>query len=196
MHGVVLFLAEVNVLSMLVNSVIAEHPLKELEAPIVFILHSRSVIEDADIGIVHLIVTNEEESWSIDWLFSISTRSISSLWHIGEVLLNQINQVIVIVMASSDDNHVVSIVVVCMIVVNIFSSKVASVISVTSHRLSHHVLPVSVEVSVLESDVLVLSVVSFVDVSDDLFLSFQCILIDGSIGHDASQDFDGLWHLV
>ena len=196
MHGVVLLLTEVDVLSMLIDSVVAEHPLEELEAPVVFILHTRSVIEDADVGIVHLIVTDEQQSWGVDWLLSISTRSISSLWHIGEVLLNEVNQVIVIVISSSDDHHVVSIVVVGMIVVNILSSEVASVVPVSSHRLSNHVLSVSIEVSVLKGDVLVLSVVSFMNVSDDLFLSFQSILIDSSIGNDASQDFDGLWHLV
>ena len=183
-------------LSMLVDSVVAEHPLEELEAPVVFILHTRSVIEDADVGIVHFIVTDEQQSWGVDWLLSISTRSISSLWHVGEVLLNEVYQVIVIVIASSDDHHVVSIVVVGMIVVNILSSEVASVVPVSSHRLSNHVLSVSIEVSVLKGDVLVLSVVSFMNVSDDLFLSFQSILIDSSIGNDASQDFDGLWYLV
>ena len=196
MHGVVLLLTEVDMLSMLVDSVVAEHPLEELEAPVVFILHTRSVIEDADVGIVHFIVTDEQQSWGVDWLLSISTRSISCLWHIGEVLLNEVNQVIVIVISSSDDHHVVSIVVVGMIVVNILSSEVASVVPVSSHRLSNHVLSVSIEVSVFKGDMLVLSVVSFMNVSDDLFLSFQSILIDSSIGNDASQDFDGLWHLV
>ncbi len=196
MHGVVLLLTEVDVLSMLVDSVVAEHPLEELEAPVVFILHSRSVVEDAYVGIVHLIITDEQQSWSVDWLLSICTRSISSLWHIGEVLLNEINQVIVIVVATSNNHHVVSIVVVCMIVVNILGCEVASVVPVSSHRLSNHVCSVSIEVSVLKSDMLVFSVVSFMNVSDDLFLSFQCILIDSSVRHDASQDFDGLWHLV
>jgi len=62
-HGVVLLLDIVEMLSVLVDSVGAEHVLEEEECVVVLVLDAGGVVEDTDVRVDHLVVSDHEQSW-------------------------------------------------------------------------------------------------------------------------------------
>ena len=69
MHRVILFLHVVEMSSVFVDSKFSKDILKKQEAIVVRVLYGRGVIEDADIAVHHLVVSDEEESWDVDGSF-------------------------------------------------------------------------------------------------------------------------------
>jgi hypothetical protein len=72
-HSVVLLGNGVQVLSMLVNSVLSENVLEEQESVVVLVLNGWSIIEDSNVGVIHLIISDEEHGWNVDGLVHVGT---------------------------------------------------------------------------------------------------------------------------
>jgi len=51
---------------MLINAIVTEHVLEEEECIIVGILDGGSIVEDTNVGVDHLVVSDEEKSGDID----------------------------------------------------------------------------------------------------------------------------------
>lgn len=107
-HGVVLLVAVVEVLSMLVDSVGSEHVLQEEETVVVLVLDAWSVVEDTDITIVHLIISDEEDGWDVDSLIGVLGWNGGVLWEGSEVLLNGVHDRVVGDVTCGNDHHVVT----------------------------------------------------------------------------------------
>jgi hypothetical protein len=60
-HGVVLLLDIIQVLSMLVNSVATEHVLEQLEGVEVLMLSRWGIVADGNVRVDHLIISDEEQ---------------------------------------------------------------------------------------------------------------------------------------
>lgn len=106
-HGVVLLLDFVEMLGVLVNSVAAKNVFEELEAVVVGIGDGRSIVSNANVRVVHFIVTDKHEGGSEDRSFSNRGRR-SSLLHGAESLVASINEFLVGNTSSSNNNDVVS----------------------------------------------------------------------------------------
>lgn len=147
--GVVLLLDVVDVLGVLVDSVRAEDVLEESEGVVVLIVHRGGIVEHSDVGVVHLIVSHEEERRSED---AVLIRGLESggLLHGTESLVAAINESLVINTTSAYDDHVVSEVVGSSVAIEALNSQVLDVVSVSLNRLSHHVISVRVVMSELE----------------------------------------------
>jgi len=65
-HAVVLFFDIVEMFGVLVDSKRTKYVLKKQESVVILVLNARSIIENSDIGVVHLIITNEHKSGYID----------------------------------------------------------------------------------------------------------------------------------
>jgi len=59
-HRVVLLFDIIEMLSVFVDSVRAEHVLEEQEGVIVLMFDTRGIVEDSDVGVVHLIITDHK----------------------------------------------------------------------------------------------------------------------------------------
>lgn len=147
--GVVLLLSVVEVLGVLVNSVRAEDVLEESEGVVVLVVHRGGIVEHSDVGVVHLIVSHEEERGGEDAVLVGGLKG-RGLLHGTESLVAAVNESFVVNAASSDNDHVVSEVVGSSVAVEAFNSQVLHVVSVSLDRLSHHVISVRVVMSKLE----------------------------------------------
>jgi len=70
MHGVILLLHIVEVVSILVDSVLAEYVLQKEESIIVRVLNGRGVIEHSNIRVYHFIISDEKKGGNKYWLIS------------------------------------------------------------------------------------------------------------------------------
>lgn len=62
------------------------------------------IIEDADVRVVHLIVTNEHKSWYIDVFIKVGASGSNSLAYSLESIVNLINKLLVIDVTSTYDH--------------------------------------------------------------------------------------------
>lgn len=151
--GMVLLLSVIEVLSMLVNSVRTEDVLEESEGVVVLIVHRGGVVEHSNVGVVHLIVSNEHERRSEN-SFLISRVKSGGLLHGSESLVALVHEGLVIDTSSSDDDHIVSEVVGSSVAIESFNSQVLDVVTVSLNGLSKHVISERVVMSQLKSVVL------------------------------------------
>lgn len=78
-HRVVLLLDIVQVLGMLVDSVGAEDILEQEEREVVLVLDAGGIVEDADVAIVHLVVTDEKHAGVVDVLLAVGADTGAGL---------------------------------------------------------------------------------------------------------------------
>lgn len=84
---------------------------QQQEAIVVLVLDTWSIVEDTDIRVNHLIITNEKECWDINWLFCVGSWDVGLCRYRMEGLLDLVNDLLVTDIASGNDNHVLSIIV-------------------------------------------------------------------------------------
>ena len=103
-HTVVLLLDIIKVFSMLVDSEGTKHVFQKEESIVVLMLNARSVVEDSNVRVVHLIVTNEHKSWDVHVLVQVGSISSSSLAHRLECVVYMVNKLFVVDVTGTNDN--------------------------------------------------------------------------------------------
>ena len=103
-HTVVLLLNIIEVFSMLVDSEGTKHVFQKEESIVVLMLNARSVVEDSNVRVVHLIVTNEHKSWDVHVLVQVGSSSSSSLAHRLESVVYMVDKLFVVYVACTNDN--------------------------------------------------------------------------------------------
>lgn len=108
-HRVVLFLDIIEMLSVVLNVVGAEHVLEQIEGIVVLILDRGSIVENSNIRVVHLIVTDHENGRAVDGLLGVLRRNSAVLGKSGESLRHCVTDGLMANVTSGNDSHVVSI---------------------------------------------------------------------------------------
>lgn len=111
-------------------------------------LPRRSVVEDSNGGVDHLVIANHEQAWIVDSLLHIVHRQSGMARQAGKVLLDEVNELLVFNGARAYDDDVLAKERALVEVCDHVASDVANVIDVAKNRLSHHVIPEHVEVNV------------------------------------------------
>jgi len=189
-HRVVLLVAVVEMLGMLINSVRTEHVLQEKETVVVLVLDTWGIVEDTNVTVVHLIVSDEEDSWDINGFIGVLSGNSCELWEGGEVLLNGIDDGLVGNITGGDDNHVVTVVVGGVVFSEVVSSQSGGHISITLDWLSKHVLSVGVEMSVFESGLFEPVVVVLMLHADLILDELKLGRVKGIVGKHISEKAD------
>jgi hypothetical protein len=191
-HGVVLLVAVVEMLSMLIDSVGSEHVLQEEETVVVLVLDTWSIVEDSDVTVVHLIISDEENGWDVDGLIGILGWNSCVLWESSKVLLNGINDRVVGNITGGDDDHVVTVVVGGVVVSELVHSQSVSEISISLDWLTKHVLSVGVEMSVFKSGLLEPVVVVLMLHADLILDELKLGRVKGVVGKHISEESNGV----
>ena len=150
-HGVVLFVDIIEMFSVLVDSISTEHVLHELESEVILVFDTWSIIEDTNVGVDHLIISNHEKSWDVDWCLGVLCWDGGLEWEGREVLFNGVNNLGMVNITGGNDDDVLTNVVSSVVVSEVIGTKGLGKISISFDWLSHHVLSVGVEVGVLKS---------------------------------------------
>jgi len=119
--GTVLLLSIIEMLGVLVDSVRAENVLEKSERVVIFIVNRGSIIEDSNVSVVHLIISDKHKRRSIDTLLIRRVKS-RGLLHSAESLVTLFNEGFMVDTTSSDDDHVVSKVVSSSVCVKSFNT--------------------------------------------------------------------------
>ena len=98
--------------------------------------------------------------------------------------------------ASSDNNEIVTVVVGSLEGIEVVNSKASKLISVTLDWLTHHVVTVSIVMSVLKSSGLHVLVVASVVGSDFLLKEFELGSIKSGVGNGVTKKFNSTRNVV
>lgn len=191
-HRVVLLLHVVQVLGVLVNSERSEHVLQQQERVVVGVLDAGGIVEHADVGVVHLIVTDEQHAGGVDVLLAVGLGGGGCLADRVERTLHLLHQLVVVNVTGGDDNDVVTEPVGGAVVLQVVNGEVANLIGITLDRLTHHVLTVGVEVRILNRGVLEVSGTHGELVSEVLLAEFELGGVEGSAGDGVTKDVNDL----
>lgn len=108
-HRVVLLLNIVEMAGMLINAIITEHVLEKKEAVVISILDGRSIVENTNVTVNHLIISNEEEGGNVDRSFlALDLSTVSLLGKAVESLGDLANEFVVVDVSSTNNNKVVT----------------------------------------------------------------------------------------
>lgn len=195
-HGVVLLLDVVEVLGVLVNSVRTENVLEQQETVVVGVLDAGSIVEHADVAVVHLVVTDEQHAGRVDVLLTVGSGSGGSLADGVESTLHLLDELVVVDVASGDDDNVVTEPVGGTVVLEIINSQLANDVAVTLNRLAHHVLTIGVEVSVFNGGFLEVGGVHGVFLDQVLLAELKFSGVKGSVGDGVTKHVDNLVDIV
>jgi hypothetical protein len=141
-HGVVLLVDIIEMFSVLVDSVSTEHVLHELESEVILVFDSWSIIEDTNVRVDHLIISDHEKSWDVDWLLCVLGWDGGLEWEGREVLFNGVNDLGVVDITGGNDDDVLTNVVSSIVVSEVIGTEGLSKISISFDWLSHHVFSV------------------------------------------------------
>ena len=191
-HGVVLLVDIVEVLSMLVDSVSAEHVLEEQEAVVVLILDAWGIVEDTNVGVDHLVISDHQKSWDVNWLLGVQSWDVGGLWKGGEGVLDGIDDLVVRNVTSSNNDDVVTVVVGGVVVSEVVGSKSLSQISVSLDWLTEHVLSVGVEMDVFEGGFNISIMVVLVLHADLILDKLELSAVESWVGDQVTEEADSL----
>jgi hypothetical protein len=195
-HGVVLLLDIVEMLSVLVDSVGAEHVLEEEECVVVLVLDAGGVVEDTDVGVVHLVITDEEEGRCVDSLVGVGLGASGDLGDVSERLVHHIDELFVGDVAGTNNNEVVTEVVLGLELSKVVNAEVSKQISITLDGLAELMVTEGVEVGVLESSVLKVSVGVLVVSSDLLLEDLKLSSVKAGVGYGITEHRDSTANVV
>jgi len=189
-HGVVLLLDIVEVLGVLINSVGAKHVLKQEESKVVLILYARSIIEDTDVAIVHLIVTDHEHAGVVNIFLTVGSHSAARLADRAETSLHLLHELVVNHVASANDYNVVTEPVGGAVLLQIVDCQVGQVIGIALDWLAHHVVSERVVVAVLDRCRFEVLKVGSVLSSNLLLAELELSSIERGIGDAITKQID------
>mmetsp|Transcript_119355 Transcript_119355/g.166548 ORF Transcript_119355/g.166548 Transcript_119355/m.166548 type:complete len:385 (-) Transcript_119355:291-1445(-) len=194
-HGVVLLLDIVKVLSVLIDAVVTEHILQKKEAIVVSVLDAGGVVEHTNVRVDHLVISNKEKSRDVNRSLRVGSLGLNTLGKSVEVLVDLIDESLVVKVTSTDNNDVVTVVVGSVVVSEGINIQVLDLIAVSLNRLTHHVLSVDIEVNVLQGGLFVSGVVGFVVFAQFLLEKFELASIESAVGDSVTKKSDGLVHV-
>jgi hypothetical protein len=196
MHWVVLLLHIVKMASVLVNAVATEHVLEKEEWVVVSILDRGSIIEDTNVGVNHLIISDEEKSGNIDGSLLAENLSSGLLGKALERSWNLSDEFIMVDVTSTNNNDVITEVVGGVEVAKVINRNLLDVVAVSLNWLAHHVLSVNIEMAVLKGSFHVAVVVVVVLLSDLLLNELEFVRIKSAVCDNISKKLDGLANIT
>jgi len=180
MHWVVLLLHIVKVASVFVNAIASEQILKKEEGIVIGIFDGRSIVEDTNIRVNHLVVSDEHKGGNVDGFFLAKYLSRCLLRKALESRWNLRDKLIMVDVTSTNNNDVVTEVVSGVEITKVISWNSLDVIAVSLDGLAHHVLSVNVEMAVLKSSFHIAVVVVIMLLSNFLFNEFKLVGIESA----------------
>jgi hypothetical protein len=190
-HRVVLLVGIIQVFSMLIDSVGAEHVLEEQEGVEVLVLSRWGIIEDSNVWVDHLIISHEENWWSIDWLVSTSESSSGGLWKPSKVLVYLFTEFIVVNITSSNNNDVITEVMGGVEISEMVNTDGTGQISITLSWLTEHMVSERVVVGVGEGGLFVSSVVGFMFSANVVLEELELSWVEGWVAYHITEELDG-----
>jgi hypothetical protein len=149
MHWIILLMDIIEMFSMLVNSIVPKHMFQELKGIVVWVFDRGSIIEHTHIGVVHLIISNVEKSWSENGFFSVLLLFTGCLLHNLEVVIYLGNKLFMVDIAHSDNYQVFSIIISFVEFSDHILINRVDVVSISLHWLPHHMFSEDIEMHIL-----------------------------------------------
>ena len=184
---IVLFLRVIKMGSVFVNSVGAHHALEKQERVVVWVLDGWGIVEDTNVGVIHLVVTDHHQGWAIDALIRSNGRLRGLLSNSVKSVVNLVDKLLVVHSTSSNNDDVVTVEVGCAVVVENISIEVLDAIKITSDWLSQLMISVRVIVSIFQKGALVLASVLLVVSNEFLLGEFNFCWVKSSRGHSLAE---------
>jgi len=138
-HRVVLLVHIIQMFSMLINSIRSEHVLQEKEGVVVLVLDSWGIVEDTNVRVDHLVISDEEKGWDVNSLFTVLSSNSGGLWQGRESLFDSLDNLVVGNITSGNNDDVISEVVGSVVVSQVINTQLGGQISISFNWLSQHV---------------------------------------------------------
>ena len=185
---VILLLNVVEMLSVLVNSVGSKDVFEKKECVVVLVLDGGGIVEDTDVRVVHLVITDEEEGWGVNSLVGVGLDASGGLGNVAEGLVDLVDELLVVDVAGTDDNEVVTEVVGSLELTEVINTQVGEQVSVSLNGLAELMVTVGVVVAVLEGGVLHVLAGVLVVSSDFLLEDFELSGVKAGVSNSVTED--------
>lgn len=177
MHRVVLLSDIIQVFSDLIDPILSKHVVQEQEGEVVWVLMSRSIIEYAHIGVVHLIISHEHQGRDEDTLVSVLLLPPCLLLYPTEAVLHLLHQLVVVDVPTPHHHNVVSEVVRRVVLLQLLNRNVKHVVPVSLLWLAQHVVSESIVVHILHCGLQVVLVTPLVLLTHFLLHQLKLLLV-------------------
>lgn len=162
---------------MALNVITSIDPLEKQERIEVWVLPRGSIVENADIGIHHFIITDEQEPRVVYRALCVAPKLCALAGQVLEVALSEINKLLVRHCACTHNDHVLSEVVRLMEIYDHVTVDLVDVVDVAEDRLAHHVLTVDVVVHILHQSLHLVFVCRLKLLPDCVLFKFHSVVV-------------------
>jgi hypothetical protein len=114
--------------------------LQEKEGVVVLVLDSWGIVEDTNVRVDHLVISDEEKGWDLNSLLTVLSSNSGGLWKGRESLLDSLDNLVVGSITSSNNDDAISEVVGSVVVSQVINTQLGGQISIYFNWLSQHVL--------------------------------------------------------
>jgi hypothetical protein len=194
-HRVVLLVHIIQMFSMLIDSVRSEHVLQEKEGVVVLVLDSWGIVEDTNVRVDHLVISDEEKGWDVNSLITVLSSNSGGLWKGRESLLDSLDNLVVGNITSGNNDDVISEVVGSVVVSQVINTQLGGQISISFNWLSEHVLSEWVEMSIFKSGLNISVVIIFVLHWNFILDEFELSRVEGVVAEHITENVDGSWSI-
>lgn len=193
---VVLFLDVVEMLSMLVNTVGSKNVLEKQECVVVLVLDGGGVVEDTDVRVVHLVITDEEQGWRVNSLVGVSLDASGGLGNVSEGLVDLVDKLLVADVAGTDDDEVITEVVGSLELTEVINVQVGEQVSVSLDWLAELMVTEGVVMAVFEGGVLHVLVGVLMVSSDFLLKDLELCRVKAWVSNSITEHRHGTVNIV
>lgn len=113
--------------------------LQEKEGVVVLVLDSWGIVEDTNVRVDHLVISDEEKGWDVNSFLTVLSSNSGGLWEGRESLLDSLDNLVVGNFTSGNNDDVISEVVGSVIVSQVINTQLGGQISISFNWLSQHV---------------------------------------------------------
>ena len=150
------------------------------------------IIEDTNVRVDHLIISDKEECWDENGSVQVLLRFSCLSRHCVEMLLSQVNQLLMINVSRTDDHDILSEVVGSMEVNYHVSLNLIDVVDVSQDGLAHHMFSIDVIVDVLHKGLHHVFVRGFQFLPDRILFHLEVVIIVVGVAKHISKDLHRL----
>jgi len=159
-------------------------------------IDTRSIVENSNIGIVHLIISYKLKSWNKYWFFCALSCNRGTFWKSSKSLWNCINNLFMRNFSCGYNNNIITIVVSCMIIFQMARWNLLSKISISFQWLAKHMLSIWVEMNIFKKSFFESFVIWFMLSAYIFFNDFKFCWVKLVITNDIAKECYSFFYII
>ena len=159
-------------------------------------IDTRSIVENSNVGIVHLIISYKLKSWNKNRFFCTFSCNRGSFWKRSKSLWNCINNLFMRNFSCSYNYDIISIIVGCMIIFQMARRNLLGKISISFQWLAKHMLSIWVEMNIFKKSFFKSFMIWFMFSAYVFFNNFKVCWVKLIIRNDITKECHSFFGII